>query len=380
MESASYKFQDSVASLPGSGEEASSRVAHEGDRKIALDIIAQWLGLSSVQKDALAVMITVLQDVSGLLDHNVGDVARRFQNLATTSREQTKEVHRLADSVQCVEVDGEKVSLTDVVSELQSTVSEFVEKIVFLSSRGVSLVYKLDDVLDDLRGVQSSIGAIDKINRRTSLLALNAKIESARAGEAGRGFAVVADEVRELASAVDKLSGSLKSQLVMITTGINDSYGILQEIASIDMSEQNITANSRIKTTMDAIVAQNAHFAAMLDRSADAAESIANEVGAAIVGMQFQDRAIQLLDNAAVTIQATISNLDLLDDETTAKLPITANNGTATAVADQIIEGCKLGEIRQRLARRFGRTAETDAQTTAEAHSRSAGDDDIELF
>jgi methyl-accepting chemotaxis protein len=378
MDSAAYNYQDSDAGPSGGQGASPPRSPGAGDRQVAIDIIEKWLGLSSAQKAALEVMITVMHDVSGLVDHNVGEVSRRFQNLATTSREQTKAVQLLADTVQSVQVEGEAVELATVVKDLKQTVSEFVEKIVFLSSRGVTLVYKLDDVLSDLAQVQGSIGAIDKINRKTNLLALNAKIEAARAGEAGRSFAVVADEVRDLASAVDRLSSSLKTQLVTISDGIRDSYSILQEIASIDMSEQNIAANTRISMTMTAILDQNAQFAAMLDRSAEAADSIANEVGAAVMSMQFQDRAIQLLENASVTLEATISNLNQLDGETTAELPVAPNSAKAEAIADQILDKCKLGEIHQRLARRFGR-AEAVSET-AGTPAQASDDTDIELF
>jgi methyl-accepting chemotaxis protein len=327
-------------------------------------------------------MSGVLHDLSSLIDHNVGDVSRRFQNLACTSRDQTKAVQRLADVIQTVDLgDGEPVPISVIVDGLRGTISEFVEKIVFLSSRGVTLVYKLDDVLTDLKGVQGSIAAIDRINRQTNLLALNAKIEAARAGEAGRGFAVVADEVRELASSVDRLSSNLKRQLGMISSGINDCTGVLQEIAGIDTTEENLLANERITTMMNALLEQNMQFAAALDRSAAASESIANDIAAAVVGMQFQDRAMQLIENVSGTLDISISGLGELASDTTARIPLQAGMEQADSIADRILGNCKLGDIRVKLSRRFGRQADAPhADTAPGAGGEAADDDGIELF
>lgn len=340
--------------LPDSPVEPAQRGESEG--KAALGLLSQWLGLSETQKGALEVLTGVLHDLSGLIDHNVGDVSRRFQSLESTSREQTAAVQQLADAVQTVELgNGEAVALASVVEGLRGTVSEFVEKIVYLSSRGVTLVYKLDDVLGDLNGVRGSIASIEKINRQTNLLALNAKIEAARAGSAGRGFAVVADEVRELASSVDKLSGSLKGQLATISAGIHDCYGILQEIAGTDTSEQNLVANTRITTMINALLTQNMQFAAALDRSAGAANSIADDIAAAVVGMQFQDRALQLIKNVSGTLDIAIAGLGTLSGDTVAHIPLQASYDQADAMADRMLDGCKLADVRQRLARQFDR-------------------------
>jgi methyl-accepting chemotaxis protein len=382
MRKSSHALQDPNVQLPSSLDAPALRQEEDGDRKVALDLLAQWLGLSEAQKSALEVLTGVLHDLSGLVDHNVGDVSRRFQCLASTSREQTKALQQLAGLAHTVELaGGEVVPLSAVVNGLSGTISEFVEKIVFHSSRGVTLVYKLDDVLGDLKSVHGSIVSIDRINRQTNLLALNAKIEAARAGEAGRGFAVVADEVRELASTVDKLSSSLKGQLGKISTGISDCYGILQEIAATDTSEQNLVANTRVTTMMNALLEQNMQFAVALDRSAAAADGIAGDIAAAVIGMQFQDRAMQLIENVSGTLDVAISGLGALASDTAARVPVQASKESADAMADRMLNQCKLADIRQRLARQFARHGDPHRQPLAPAARPQDSDDSgIKVF
>lgn len=323
MGTISHALQNRAPEPPRNPDEPASRPEQNGDGKVALDLLAQWLGLSAAQKSALEALNGVLNDLSGLVDHNAGDVSRRFQTLASTSHEQTQAMQQLAHLVHSVELAGGEIRpISAVVAELRGTISEFVEKIVYLSSRGVSLVYKLDDVLTDLKTVHGSIASIDRINRQTNLLALNAKIEAARAGEAGRGFAVVADEVRELASSVDRLSSSLKSQLSTISTGIQGCYEILQEIAATDTAEKNLAANTRITMMMNALLDRNTQLAAALDRNAAATNSVASDIATTVTGTQFQDRAKQLISNVSSTVNIAVSGLGALASETAARVPL----------------------------------------------------------
>lgn len=352
-------------------------------RQLAIDLLESWLGLSGAQKSALEVLMGVLGDVSGLIETNVGDLSKRFHALADTSREQTQSVQKLASSIKAVDMYGEPISLESVIESLKNTVSELVEKIVLLSSRGVSLVYKLDDVLVDLKAVQSSIGAIDRINRQTNLLALNAKIEAARSGEAGRGFAVVANEVRELASSVDRLSGSLKSQLGAISQGISECYVMLQEVASLDMSEQNLIANERISTMAQTLLRQNAELSKALDANAAASQMISDNISAAVMGMQFQDRAVQMLETASIIIKDVVDNIDGLQRKSSADLPLAPDTAAADAMIDGMLADCKLGDIKRQLALRTGRAAPQRAaepQKQAAANPSADDDDGIELF
>jgi methyl-accepting chemotaxis protein len=137
--------------------------------------------------------------------------------------------------------------------------------------------------LDDLNGKATAIGLltghIDAIAKQTNLLALNAAIEAARAGEAGRGFAVVADEVRKLADqslrASEEIAGAIRA--------ITDSMGwATRQIG--DLSD----AVAEARTTADA-------FGQKLTQSAGAAGEVGELATAIGTGAQSMGDAMRLV-------------------------------------------------------------------------------------
>ncbi len=311
--------------------------------------LKRWLGFSSAQSRTLQALIGEVQNVSTDIQSNVLEVSNRLETIVGTTHEQTKTVHELVTSIQSVNVDGEIIHLPHLAEDLGETLSDLTQKILDISSRGVSMSVALDGVLDELTSVEGSIAGIDKINKRTSLLALNAKIEAARAGEAGRGFSVVADEVRELANAVNQLAVQIKRQIATIGGGLRNTHTLLTEVSTVHMSEENLHAYSRIKTVMRCLVEQNAHYAGTLKQTAATTEKIAADVSAVIVGMQFEDRAKQYLDNVCKAIEAVAAAMDDLS----ASAPMASGNAADTAESHQwaeaVIARCTLYEMRKRL-------------------------------
>lgn len=269
---------------------------------LAVYLLREWMNLSVDQRTAFKGLIDEIDQACDLIDTNIEGVISSFQNISGRSREQADQIQNLAALSQEIEIDGEKRNVADLATSLKDILAELIEKIVQLSSRGMSMVYKLNDINDELVHVDASIGQIERINSQTNLLALNAKIEAARAGDAGRGFAVVANEVRELAKTVDTLSSDLKGQISSISTGLQGAYQLVEEIATMDLSEQNLEINAGFSKMVDCLIEQNEQVADVLQHSATSSKEISQDISMAVVSMQFHDRTKQIFQNVNLAL------------------------------------------------------------------------------
>ncbi len=338
----------------------------------------ELIGFATAQSKATEALMGELSHTAQDVEKSVHGLVDRFQVLATTARDQTETVQSLMSSVQTIEMNGETVPLSELARSIGEVVSLLVEKIIHLSSRSVAMVYALDDVQVEIKSMQVSISQIDKINKQTNLLSLNAKIEAARAGSAGRGFAVVATEVGELARAVNTLSDTVKRQMASVSEGVRRGDNLLREISAIDMSEENLKAQDRIKFMIDRLLSQNSTIAEALRKTATTSQHMERAVSGAIMDMQFQDRVMQHIQNVNGALAVMSRKGGVLAAKSLAEFEVLPSSSSEIAMLQEIVDQFTLSELRERFVAALqlaGSIALQDAASTG-----SAAHDDVHLF
>lgn len=344
-----------------------------------IDFLDRWVGLSEIQRRTLSALSGEITVASDLVEDSTNDLSQRFTSLAGNARHQTEKIFHIIQLAQKVEVDGETIALNEFPQIMEETLMNVVDKILFMSKQAVAMVYALDDVIGHVTEVEACIDEIEDINYQTNMLAMNAKIEAARAGDAGRGFGVVSEEVRELSRKIDKLSTAMRDQVLAVTQGVRNGHSELKKVAAIDMSDQ-IVAKERLEKMMRGMVDQNQRFTETLSDSAQVAEAISKDISGLVTGTQFQDRTKQRLENIIGTMTVLSDAAGSLRDETQLSLPLVRQD---TRVDEEwlraVVEKCTLGEMRERFVRHMLFDEAPDSDTEQEGTADSSGGD-IELF
>jgi methyl-accepting chemotaxis protein len=195
----------------------------------------------------LATEVEVLsKESSESLDSEKGQlhlVVTAMTEMSATSKDVAKHVDETSIAAQKANENAQNGS--EVVQNTIKVISELKEEIVNVSE-------SITELSNNSKNVGSVVEVIDSIAAQTNLLALNAAIEAARAGEQGRGFAVVADEVRSLAARTQQSTQEIREKIDELQDSANKSVIMMQ--SSKTKTEQGVVEAAHVGDSINTII------------------------------------------------------------------------------------------------------------------------------
>jgi methyl-accepting chemotaxis protein len=238
----------------------------------------------------------------------LADAIEKLINSFTGLEEQTRRQQDLAFGL-TKKRDGDtgmqQANIESFLAEIDEVLRSFAEAITRNSELARNMVHSMGETSSQFQKVLGMLDEVKKIADQTNLLAINAAVEAARAGQAGKGFAVVAEEVRNLSIRSNRFSDQIGASVSGITQALSSVEEVIQQIASQD---QTVSGNTKVR--VDELMSKTRAFNEKIEESvgqiSESSEHVGAEVRRAATAAQGWCASVQTCD-ACCALDGSIS-------------------------------------------------------------------------